>query len=248
MAVAVHSGDDGPLGVLCRFLLDERRQRHHLPHRQALSGGLGDETRRQRRAEAAHHLRQQRRGRRLPRHGIGVGEQVAFEVGRRRIEIADKRRVGRRFEEGLASTKTARRVDVSHLRNGETLAKRHRPRVDRAAREQLGHLHRTGRVGEAILARFQVAGATGHPQRHAKRPLVAHHPSRDQAHADRPRPRARWHIDELLVAQVAAERLERAAAHGPGRAAGPGGHKHQQREPAPEPLTHGAAGRDNPAA
>ena len=92
---------------------------------------------------------------------VGVGEQIALEVGRAagsRSRISDASRAA--AMNAARRAELARLVDLGHLGDRQPFAERHRPRVHVAARELSRRpRRRSASAAEAILAGLELAGA-----------------------------------------------------------------------------------------
>ena len=115
---------------------------------------------------------------------IGVREQIAFEIGGRRIEIGDERRVPRRGPEGIGRPHPFFLEDLRHFVDGEPFAKRDRPEGDLAAREHVDDLDGRQRFVEAILARPERSFGPALVDREPERPRIEDHSGVGETTAD----------------------------------------------------------------
>ena len=159
-------------------------------------------------AEAGDHRRGDLLGPDAAREEVGVGEEVALEVGRRRVEVGDPRRGARGREGG------EQRVPVGHAGPGERrgrLAERQAfdhgggEERDLAAAQDLQHLDRRRGAAEAVFAGAQRRVAEAMNQPEPRPPGFRQHPGGAQPLEDRASPEAGRDLDEDLVTREGAK-------------------------------------------
>ena len=138
-----------------------------------------------------------------PWQRIGVGEKVALEIRRRRIDVANQGGVPGGGDEVRAAAAAVALVDLRHLLDRQSFGERDRTEEHVAARELVDHFTGAHRLIEAIFTGLQAPRLAAPRQRRAKADAVADHTALGQATADQRRSGAWRNLDELLVAFVA---------------------------------------------
>ena len=138
---------------------------------------------------------------------VGVGKEVALEIGRLRIEIANRRRILCGRLEIRGATQLGVFVRLCHLTQREALAKRDEPEKNVATCDLVHHVKGRHRAIEAILTGFQFPSAAAEKQSRAKGQRIADDTRRDETFADRGRRTPSGKLDITLRRRVAFERL-----------------------------------------
>ena len=239
------------LGAAAGLLLDDRGQRHRLPHAQAAPGGARAELVVEDRPELRHHRGSQIIDGRVARQGVGLGEQVSLQIRRVGIQVGDQRRPGRRRGERRRGPEPRLLHDGRHLRQRQPFGEGDRAQVHPAVRELRHRVEGRHRGVEEILARLQFAIPAAAPDREAEEPLLGHHAGRRQPVRDHRDRIARLDVDEHARRRDArVRRLDPGQRLLPGERRGSGAEQQQAGRHEQQPLLfqHGSTAARAPAA
>ena len=182
--------------------------------------GCGSQLGRERVPELLHHLPHELMCIGAAWHGVGFREQVPFEGLCVAIDLANRRRISRRFEKGRGLAESVRLEQLRHLEHRQAFAKGDVNDVHVAARDLVDDFRRRHRTIEAVLAGLQMPPFTGQPQRRSEREQIVNDACVHQPLADRAASGALRDVDELFRARVGAVRLPDAAVDQRGERAG----------------------------
>ena len=133
MPVAIDRRDERPFLGSRGFLLDQRRQRHHLARRQLLRLGTSPQRVVVRGRNRSTIIATRRDGIGVARQRVGFRKQIALEIARRRVEIRDQRAVAGGLDEGSRRSEASRLEHLRHLLDGQALGKCEALGIDVAA-------------------------------------------------------------------------------------------------------------------
>ena len=133
------------------------------------------------------------------RQQVRGGEEIPFEIGRRRIEAAHEIGIGGGRDERGTRAEAMRLEDLGHLGNRQPLGKCQGHDVDLAPGDFGEDVERRRRAIEPIFPRFQLARVAAQPERDAEGDAVANHAGRHETIADCLRAGSRRNLDELLL-------------------------------------------------